>query len=132
MTYSFDDSLATDVDVVRFKIGDNHEDGHYLENETIQYYITAGSVGSAVVACIKYIITQLSTPDFRQDWDSVTFASARAGYETLLKQMQQEYGISSISAKCTIKHAHRADSYEYNTEVNSDGSHYDDPSGGAP
>jgi hypothetical protein len=132
MTYSFDDSLATDVDVVRFKIGDNHEDGHYLENETIQYYITAGSVGSAVVACIKYIITQLSTPDFKQDWNSVTFASARAGYETLLKQMQQEYGIYTATARSTIKHAHRADSYEYNTEVNSDGSHYDDPSGGAP
>jgi hypothetical protein len=112
MTYSFDPSMATDVDIVRFKIGDNHDEGHYLENETIQYYITAGSVGSAVVACIKYIITQLSTPDFRQDWNSVTFASARAGYETLLKQMQQEYGISSITATCTIKHAHRADSYE--------------------
>jgi len=132
MTYSFDASLTTDVDIVRFKIGDNHEDGHYLENETIQYYITNGSVGSAVIACIKYIITQLSTPNFRQDCNSVTFNEARIGYETLLKQMQQEYGIYTATAKSTIKHAHRADSYEYNDTVNSDGLHYDDPSGGAP
>ncbi|MFA5379178.1 MAG: hypothetical protein WC455_25710 [Dehalococcoidia bacterium] len=112
MTYSFDPSMTTDVDIVRFKIGDNHDEGHFLDNETIQYYITNGSVGSAVIACIEYIITQLSTPDFKQDWNSVTFANARAGYEALLKRMRQEYGISSITATSTIKNAHRADSYE--------------------
>jgi hypothetical protein len=124
--------MASDIDIVRFKIGDNREDGHYLEDEEIQYHITAGSVGSAAVACIRYIITQLSTPNFRQDWNSVDFEKARVGFETLLKEMRQEYGIYTATAKSTIKHAHRADSYEYNTEVNSDGSHYDDPSGGAP
>jgi len=132
MTFTFATSLSTDLALVRFHIGDTHEDGHYLENETIQYFITAGSVGSAVVACIKYIITQLSQPDFRLDWMSVSNAEARKGFEIMLKQKQQEFGISNVIATSSISHAHRADSYEYSEEVNADGLHYEDPSGGAP
>jgi hypothetical protein len=132
VTFTFDTSLSTDLAKVRFHIGDTSSEGHYLEDETIQYFIDNGSVGSSVIACIKYIITQLSSPNFRVDWMSVSNEQARAGYETLLKMKQQEFGISSASVSCTIKHAHRADSYEYSDTVNSDGLHYDDPSGGAP
>lgn len=129
MTYSFSNALADDVSKVRFHIGDNHDDGHYLEDETIQYFITAESVGSAIIACIKYIITQLSIPNFRKDWLSVTNEQARAGYENLLKLKQQEFGISDAMATSTISHSHRADSYEYLSEVNDEGKHYDTPDG---
>lgn len=129
MTYSYNNALSNDVSLVRFHIGDNHTEGHYLEDEEIQYFITAGSVGSAVIACIKYIITQLSTPNFRKDWLTVSNEQARAGYETLLKQKQQEFGISSATATSTISHAHRADSYEHLAEVNSEGLYYDAPDG---
>jgi hypothetical protein len=132
MTFTFNNSLGDNVSLVRFHIGDTSDKGHYLEDETIRYFINTGSVGSAVIACIKYIITQLSSPNFRLDWLTVSNEQARAGYETLLKMKQQEFGISSATVSCTIKHAHRADSYEYSDTVNYDGLHYDDPSGGAP
>jgi len=112
MSFTFDPTLSTDLAVVRLEIGDTHDAGHYLEDETIQYFITAGSVGSAVCSCIEYILTQLSTPNFRQDWLSVDYAAARAGYEALLKQKRQKYGVSSLTATSKISHAHRADSYE--------------------
>jgi hypothetical protein len=129
MTYSFDNSLGDDVSIVRFHIGDNHDEGHYLEDEEIQYFVTAGSVGSAIISCIKYIISQLSIPNFRKDWLSVTNEQARAGYENLLKVKQQEFGISDATVTSTISHAHRADSYEYLSEVNDEGLHYDTPDG---
>ncbi len=94
MAYSFDTSLSEDKDKVRFNIGDTSDDGHYLENETIQALIASeGSVGAASVACVEYIITQLSAPDFKLDWLSVTNATARAGFESLLLRLRQRYGI---------------------------------------
>jgi hypothetical protein len=115
MTYTFDPTLSTNLALVRFHIGDTAEAGAYLQDETITALLTStGSVGGAVIASIKYIITQLSQPNFSLDWLSVDPASARAGYENLLKQKAQEFGVSlsSASAVSTISLAHRADSME--------------------
>ena len=128
--FTFDNTLSTDLAKVRFEIGDVNSEGHYLEDETITYFLTT-SIGQAVVSCIEHIITQLSIPDFKLDWMSVSNAQARSAFENMLKLKQQKYGISSGAVMtCTIKHAHRADSYEYSEELNDDGLHYDDPSGG--
>jgi len=130
MSFTFDNTLSTDLAKVRFEIGDVNSEGHYLEDETITYFLTT-SIGQAVVSCIEHIITQLSIPDFKLDWMSVSNAQARSAFENMLKLKQQKYGISSGAVMtCTIKHAHRADSYEYSEELNDDGLHYDDPSGG--
>ena len=123
MTFSFDENLADDVSLTRFHIGDTDDAGHFLEDETIQYHIDAGTVGSAVIACIRFIIMQLSRPDFKQDWLSVDNASAKAGYETMLKIKAQEFGIRTSSPATSIEYPHRADSYE-----NDDGV-YTDPDG---
>ena len=123
MTFSFDENLADDVSLTRFHIGDTDDAGHFLEDETIQYHIDAGTVGSAVIACIRFIIMQLSRPDFKQDWLSVDNASAKAGYETMLKIKAQEFGIQTSSPATSIGYPHRADSYE-----NDDGV-YTDPDG---
>jgi len=118
MSYSFDASLSEDKDLVRFHIGDTSSAGYYLEDETIQYWVDDGSVGSAVVACIKYIITQLSSPDFKQDWMSVSNKEARAGFENLLKVKSQEFGISSgATATATISLPYRADSHQYTSDT---------------
>jgi len=71
----------------------------------------------------------LSTPDFKQDWSSVTFQNARVGFETLLKQKRQKYGIYTATVSSTITQSHRADSYEQLSEPNSDGLYYDPPDG---
>lgn len=98
MSFSFDEALADDVSLVRFHIGDTETDGHFLADETISYWLTAsGSVGTTVVRCIEYIITQLSVPNFRLDWMRVDNEAARKGYENMLKTKKQELGVTSGS-----------------------------------
>jgi hypothetical protein len=124
MTFTFDNTLSTDLALVRFHIGDTHSDGYYLADETINYLVTTHGVAGAVIRSIEYIITQLSQPNFKLDWLSVTNSEARAGYEKLKKEKEQELGIATGAiATSTITHSHRADSYE-----NDDGD-YTDPDG---
>lgn len=113
MTYTFDVALATDLAKVRFHIGDTNENGAYLADETITALLTSeGSVGGAVVACIKFIITQLSSPNFKLDWLSVSNEQARQGFEDMLIKKSQEFGIalSGLSASATVSLPSRADS----------------------
>jgi len=127
MTFTFATNLSTDLALVRFHIGDTNSAGAYLADETITALVTSeGSVGGAVVACIKYIITQLSQPDFRLDWMSVSNAEARKGFQELLKQKAQEFGVtlSGASAASTISLPHRADSEENEDGVYSDEADY--------
>ena len=113
-TFTFDNTLSTDLAKVRFHIGDTNSAGNYLWDQTITALLTIeGSVGGAVVACIKYIITQLSSPDFRLDWMSVSNAEARKGFERLLTQKMQEFGVSAgATASASISLPYRADSYQ--------------------
>jgi len=111
MTFSFDAALGNDVSLVRWHIGDDNSEGHFIEDETIQYWVDAGTVGSAVVACIRYILSQLSKPDFRLDWMSVSnMKDAREGYEALLKDKMTEFGEYNVTAVSTISQPYRADS----------------------
>jgi len=114
MTFSYNAALSTNISLVRFHIGDTNEDGAFLADETINYFITTYSVNEAIVRCIQYIITQLSQPDFRLDWMQVSNKEARAGYEKLLKQKAQEFGIrlSKVTPTSTISLPYRADSYQ--------------------
>lgn len=123
MTFTFDNTLTTDLAKVRFHVGDTDTNGAYLADETITALLTSeGSVGGAVIACIKYIITQLSTPNFRQDWLQVDYKTAREGFEKLLKDKAQEFGVnlSGVSASTSIKLPYRRDSYQYTTSSRTD------------
>jgi CRISPR/Cas system-associated endonuclease/helicase Cas3 len=114
MTFTFDPSLADNTSLVRFHIGDtNAEGGHFLEDETIAYWVNQVGVPHAVIECIKYIITQLSTPDFTQYWLKVSNEKAREGYERLLATKQKEFGIvdQGFRVRSIISHPYRADSY---------------------
>ena len=115
MSFSYNPSLGGDTDLVRFHIGDINADGFYLQDETIQYWVDQGSVGTAVIATLKFIITQLSSPDFKLDWLSVTNKEARMGFEKILKDKAQEFGIrlSGVTASATISLPYRADSDQY-------------------
>ena len=120
MTFTFDPTLATDLSTVRFHIGDTNEAGHFLEDETITSLLTSTDLAHAVISCIRYIITQLSQPDFKLDWMSVSnMKDARVGFEGLLKTKAQEFGISATGAVAvsSISSAHRADSYENESGV---------------
>ena len=122
MAFTFLTDLSTDLALTRFHIGDTSEDGAYLADETINALLNSeGSVGGAVVASIRYIITQLSSPDFKQDWLSVSNKEARAGFEKLLKVKAQELGISlsGVTASATISLPYRADSKQYSSVTRS-------------
>ena len=131
MTFTFDNTLSTDLAKVRFHCGDTSSDGAYLADETINALVTSeGSVGGAVVACIKYIITQLSSPNFRLDWLTVSNEQARQGFEKLLKDKAQEFGVSlsNVTATSTISLPYRADSYQHSTGTRVDDTDSDETS----
>ena len=91
-----------------------------MQDETIDALVTSeGTVGAATLACIKYIITQLSSPDFKLDWMSVSNKEARMGFETLLTIKAQEFGIalSGLAATATIGLPSRADSNQDSDNV---------------
>jgi hypothetical protein len=123
MTFTFDNTLSTDLALVRFHIGDTSTDGHYLEDETISYFVTNYDLGTAVIRCIQYIITQLSQPNFRLDWLSVDNGTAIAGFKDLLKQKAAELGVSpsGVTASSTISLPYRADSYQDADDSEHDG-----------
>lgn len=112
MTFSYNPAIVSDRDLVRFHIGDVHEDGSYLPDETIDYLVTTHGMAGAVIRAIDFIITQLSQPNFKLDWLSVTNSEARAGFEKLKHEKEQELGISSGAiATSTVSLPYRADSY---------------------
>lgn len=109
MTFTFVGDLSIDRDYVRFEIGDTTQDSAWLTDELIASLITKqGSANGAVLSGIKYIITQLSKPDFRADWLQVSNAEARKGYETMLAEKKKEYGIGGLTAGVT--YTYRVDS----------------------
>jgi len=120
MTFTYDEAISEDKDLVRFHIGDTSSDGgHYLEDETINYFITNSSVNEAVLSCIRYIITQLSTPNFTEDWLSVDNKTAREGFEKILKDKADEFGINvdGLTATSSVTLPTRSDSYQDGDDV---------------
>lgn len=112
MTYKFDPTLQDEVSLVRFHIGDTNDKGHYLENETIKHFVDTDGWKKAVIVCIKYIITQLSTPNFVHDWLEVTNEKAREGYEQMLKDKKVELGLAGFSISSTVSRPTRNDNYQ--------------------
>ena len=111
MSFNYDPSLGDDVSLVRFHIGDVDEDGYFVDDEAIQYWVDAGNAESAVIACIKFILSQLSRPNFSLDWLSVSgMKDAKQGYEELLRHKEWEFGIRQVYATSTISLPYRADS----------------------
>ena len=113
MSFTFDPSLEDNISLVRFHIGDNHDDGYFVEDETIKYFLEqTDSVGRTVLMMLKYIINQLAEPDFKLDWMSVSNTKAAEMKMNLLKQKAQEFGISltGVAVSSVISNPTRADS----------------------
>lgn len=109
MTFTFASDLSITRDYVRFEIGDTTSDGAWLSDELIASLVTKhGTANAAVLAALKYIIMQLSKPDFKADWLSVSNAEARKGYETMLKEKKKEYGLGGLTAG--VVYTYRIDS----------------------
>lgn len=93
MTFTFTSDLTGDVDYVRFHTGDTNEGEAFLSDELITSLVAQeGSTQGAVIAAIRYIIAQLSKPNFKADWLSLDYKSAREGYQALLNEKLKEFG----------------------------------------
>ena len=129
MTVSFDPTISTDKDWVRFQIADTNEEAYFIEDETIQYFITLNSKEQAVIDCIKHIIGRLSRPDFKLDWMSISDQdAAREGYEKLLEDKKGELGITGgVTFSTEIYSPYRADSNQTDGDytIVQDDSNYD-------
>jgi len=108
MTFSFGDDLTDDNDYVRFETSDTISPG-FMSDELITSLIaTQGSNNAAVIKGLRFIILQLSRPDFTADWLSVSNAEAKKGYQDMLNDKLIEFGIAKRTA--TTTHTYRADS----------------------
>lgn len=108
MTFTFGEDLTDSGDYVRFHTGDTVSPG-FMSDELITSLIAVeGTNNAAVIAGLKYIIAQLSRPNFTADWLSVSNADARKGYQQMLDEKRREFGVSAITASTT--HVYRADS----------------------
>lgn len=113
MTFTYTPASPDDVTRVRFALGDTLEAQAIFSDEEISFTLSeAGSVGAAVVMCIRTIIAQLSEPDFQADWLRVSASEARKSWERMLSEKKREYGISTLSASGTFTYRVDSDAEE--------------------
>ena len=108
MAFTFTDDLTAAGDYVRFHTGDTVSPGFMSDALITSLIAVEGTNNKAVLAGLKYIISQLSRPDFKADWLQVTNVEARKGYQALLNEKRAEFGIARLTASVT--HVYRADS----------------------
>ena len=120
MAFTYDETLSTDLALVRFHLADTDSSAYWLEDATITALLSSeGSVGSAVIACIRYIIARLSKPGVSIDWLTVDNETARKAWVALLAEKRAEFGVGQITA--TARHTYRADSTQTSAPDYSDG-----------
>jgi hypothetical protein len=114
MAWSYDDSLSTTRDEVRFRVGDTNTAAQLLSNGTINAILVdnGDDVGTAAIACCRAIIAKLARDT---DRSNVGMSSTRSQqiehYRTLLKELKSEsrnlsapsFGGQSVSDKTTIE-----------------------------
>lgn len=123
MTFTYDLSNGfSDLERVRFHIGDTVSSAARFSDEEINAITTEfGSWQAAVIACLEFIVTKLSEPNFRADWLQVDLDTGRKSYEALLERKRLE--LSQADAPYGGKHVFRKDSYlteepTYDTDSN--------------
>jgi hypothetical protein len=115
-TFTFAGDLTDDIDFVRFETGDTTEGQNFLSDELITSLVsTTGSTEAAVIKGLKYIIMQLSKPDFRADWLQISNGEARKGYQQMLAEKKKEYGIGGLTAGVTYTYRVDSDMEDPNT-----------------
>lgn len=96
MTKSFDASLPTDMDWIRFEIGDTDVTRAYLQDESITAKLAeCDTKQEAALSCMYFIRGQLSRPDFRVGEVQIQDQAAAAEqYQKFIDEKEKEYGLS--------------------------------------
>lgn len=117
MAFTYTQDLTVPRDFVRFHTGDTVQGRSYMSDEIIDSLLAVStSKETAVIAGIRYIITQLSKPDFQADWLRVSHKSAQDGYRAILKEKQLEFGSFTTPAATAVR-TYRSDSFQRETPM---------------
>lgn len=113
MPFTYDLSAPTDLERVRFHIGDTDEDTAIFQDQGINFILgEAGNWQQAVVSCIRNIIARLAgEPDMQADWLRVDWRRSAESWERLLHEKKQEFGLGA-RASSGGQHAWRPDSLQ--------------------
>lgn len=110
-SFSYQPGLTRDLDKVRFYSSDTDENGFYVPDATITALLAELSDWHIVtLEILRYIISQLSQPDFHADWLSVSNASALQGFQDLLALRMRQFGVGAGRPIASSHHSYRADS----------------------
>lgn len=111
MTFTYSVPFASDLDRMRFHLGDIDSTAPRQSDEELTAVLTLEGVETwqqGVLVAITGMISRLTTPNFKADWLQVDVKSARDGYWQLLEMKRTEFGLSA-SIVATVKHVSRAD-----------------------
>ena len=98
-TYSIT-SPYTNLDRVRFALGDTDSTAAKFSDEEINFQISEQTTWqAAVITLLQGLIAKLSIPNFTADWLQVDATTARKDLMWLLQQKRNEYGISQLSVE---------------------------------
>lgn len=92
MSWSFDDSLSTDRDRIRLRIGDTDTNDQLLSNETVDaLLLTRTSVILAAIDCVQAIIAKLAR---EIDRSNIGMSGSRSQktthFHSVLRELQKE------------------------------------------
>lgn len=112
MTFTYTPGSPTDITRVRFHSGDTVEAAAFHSDEEIDFMIDeAGSWQAATILAIESILLKFaSEPDLKADWLTVTLKRSQEGYEALLTQKRQRFGIAARSGRSIA--TYRSDSLQ--------------------
>lgn len=104
----------TDVNRVRWEVGDVNSDRQIFQNEIIQAVVSdVGSWQVASIQCIESIIMQItSNPDLTADWLHVSYKTALDSYQRMLTLKARDLGVPVGQITATALYIWRPDSME--------------------
>jgi len=116
MAWTFDPATDgwTDVNRVRWNIGDVNSDRQIFQDELIQAVVTdVGTWQIATIVCIEDIIMQItSNPDLTADWLHVSYKTALDSYQRMLTLKARDLSVPVGQITSTALYIYRPDSFE--------------------
>ena len=111
MTFTYDPSTVTDIERVRYHIGDTVESGALFTDEEITMVISeTGTYKTAVISLLETMIVIYSEPDFKADWLTVSASKAVAGLRSAILMKRKAFGIPASYGQ--LIHRWRPDSLQ--------------------
>lgn len=113
MTFTYNLAVPDDITRVRRHISDTDAATAIYSDEEITFFLAEeGTVAKTVIACIKQVIAKLSMePNMKADWLQVDWATAMAGWKSLLAEKKSEFGLG-FQVSSGGQHSYRPDTLQ--------------------